>query len=146
MTDASPDKGKGKATDESDAAPALEAPGADAAAPRAEVGIAAEATDKESSAAESSAKDTKESVTDDEEHDGDGDGEGDGEEDDDEEDESDEDEPRLKYTRLTPHLAAVYRNGDMTSSFMVAGDKMVRPDATAQLGGACPAHVWIGRR
>jgi hypothetical protein len=44
---------------------------------------------------------------------------------DDEEDEVDE-EPKLKYSRLTSNLGPVYRNGDATSTFMVAGDKMVR--------------------
>ena len=70
--------------------------------------------------------------------DGESEGEGDEEEeeeeeddDDDDEDESDEDddedeEPKLKYARLTQHLGAVYRNGDATSAFLVAGDKMVR--------------------
>jgi vacuolar protein sorting-associated protein 41 len=43
--------------------------------------------------------------------------------DDDETDEED-DEPRLKYVRLTQHLNAVYR-ADMTSAFIVAGDKMI---------------------
>lgn len=38
-----------------------------------------------------------------------------------------EDEPKLKYTRLTGSLAPVYRNGDATSTFLVAGDKMVGP-------------------
>ena len=47
----------------------------------------------------------------------------DGEEDDDEEE---DEEPKLKYARLTQHLGAVYRNGDATSSFLIAGDKMVR--------------------
>jgi hypothetical protein len=47
------------------------------------------------------------------------------EEDDDEEEEEDE-EPKLKYARLTQHLGPVYRNGDATSAFLVAGDKMVR--------------------
>lgn len=43
-----------------------------------------------------------------------------------EEDEDEEDkEPNLKYTRLTPRLSSVYRNGDSTSSFQVSGDKMV---------------------
>lgn len=44
-----------------------------------------------------------------------------------EEDGSDEEdeEPRLKYAYLTKHLGSVYRNGDATSSFLVAGDKMV---------------------
>jgi vacuolar protein sorting-associated protein 41 len=45
-------------------------------------------------------------------------------EEEDEEDEED-DEPKLKYARLTGHLAPVYRNGDATSAFLVAGDKMV---------------------
>lgn len=50
----------------------------------------------------------------------------DDDDDDDDDDEDDEDEePRLKYARLTPHLAAVYRNGDATSALLVAGDKMV---------------------
>lgn len=48
-----------------------------------------------------------------------------GEEDEASEDEEDE-EPRLKYASLTKHLKPVYRNGDMTSAFLVAGDKMVR--------------------
>lgn len=48
------------------------------------------------------------------------------EDDDDEEDEDDADEePKLKYSRLTSSLGPVYRNGDATSSFLVAGDKMV---------------------
>ncbi|KAJ5485949.1 hypothetical protein N7530_000249 [Penicillium desertorum] len=44
-----------------------------------------------------------------------------------EEDDSDDEdeEPRLKYAYLTKHLGSVYRNGDATSSFLVAGDKMV---------------------
>lgn len=46
------------------------------------------------------------------------------EEEDDEDDE--EEEPKLKYARLTSHLGAVYRNADATSTFMVAGDKMVQ--------------------
>ncbi|KAJ6105815.1 hypothetical protein N7512_009332 [Penicillium capsulatum] len=41
-----------------------------------------------------------------------------------EEDEED-DEPRLKYAYLTKHLGSVYRNGDATSTFLVAGDKMI---------------------
>jgi hypothetical protein len=49
----------------------------------------------------------------------------DDEESDDDEDDT-EDEPKLKYTRLTSSLGPVYRNGDATSAFMVAGDKMVR--------------------
>lgn len=45
---------------------------------------------------------------------------------DDGEDEDEEDEPRLKYTSLTKNLKPLYRNGDATSAFLVAGDKMVR--------------------
>ena len=41
------------------------------------------------------------------------------------EDEEDDDEPHLKYAHLTKHLCAVYRNGDATSSFLAAADKMV---------------------
>ena len=47
------------------------------------------------------------------------------EEEEDEEDEEDE-EPRLKYASLTRNLGSVYRNGDATSAFLVAGDKMVK--------------------
>ena len=44
-----------------------------------------------------------------------------------EEDEDEEDEePRLEYTSVTRKLTSVYRNGDATSAFLVAGDKMVR--------------------
>lgn len=48
------------------------------------------------------------------------------EDDDDDGDEDEEDEPRLKYTSLTKNLKPLYRNGDATSAFLVAGDKMVR--------------------
>ncbi|KAF1843921.1 vacuolar assembly protein-like protein [Cucurbitaria berberidis CBS 394.84] len=47
----------------------------------------------------------------------------DSEEDDD--DEEAEEEPKLKYSRLTSNLGPVYRNGDATSTFVVAGDKMI---------------------
>ncbi len=42
-----------------------------------------------------------------------------------EEEEEEEDEPQLKYATLTKSLGPVYRNGDATSAFIVAGDKMV---------------------
>jgi hypothetical protein len=42
-----------------------------------------------------------------------------------EEEEEEDTEPKLKYSRLTGHLGPVYRNGDATSSALVAGDKMV---------------------
>ena len=51
--------------------------------------------------------------------------EGEEEEEEEDEDEGQDDEPRLKYSRLTGSLGAVYRSGDSTSSFLVAGDKMV---------------------
>lgn len=42
-----------------------------------------------------------------------------------EEEDDEDEEPRLKYVSLTRHLGPLYRNGDATSAFMVAGDKMV---------------------
>ena len=47
------------------------------------------------------------------------------EEEDDDDDDEEEDEPKLKYVRMTSHLGPLYRNGDATSTFLVAGDKMV---------------------
>jgi hypothetical protein len=47
------------------------------------------------------------------------------EEDNEDDDDDEEDEPQLKYLYLTKNLGAVYRNGDATSSFLTAGDKMV---------------------
>ena len=41
------------------------------------------------------------------------------------EEEEEDEEPRLKYASLTKSQAPVYRNGDATSAFLVAGDKMV---------------------
>lgn len=41
------------------------------------------------------------------------------------EEEEEEEEPKLKYLTLTKSLGPVYRNGDATSAFLVAGDKMV---------------------
>ena len=62
---------------------------------------------------------------------------------DDEEDEDDEDdeddEPKLKYARLTPHLSSVYRHGDMTSSFLVAGDKMIAATHNGNIVRVSPA-------
>lgn len=57
-----------------------------------------------------------------------------GDEEDEEEEEEyeeveEEDEPKLKYARMTGHLTQVYRGGDATSSFLVAGDKMVCPSS-----------------
>lgn len=65
------------------------------------------------------------------------DGEDDGEstEGDDDED-AEEDEPKLKYARLTGSLGGVYRNGDATSCFLVAGDKMVRKFMVSDAGGS----------
>ncbi|KKK21843.1 hypothetical protein ARAM_002893 [Aspergillus rambellii] len=39
--------------------------------------------------------------------------------------EEEDDEPHLKYEYLTKQLGAVYRNGDATSSFLAAGDKLI---------------------
>lgn len=43
---------------------------------------------------------------------------------DEDEDEEEEEEPRLKYATLTRNVSSIYRNGDATSAFHVAGDKM----------------------
>jgi len=43
---------------------------------------------------------------------------------DDGDDEEEEEEPRLKYATLTKNLGPLYRNGDASSTFLVAGDKM----------------------
>ena len=61
---------------------------------------------------------------DDDEDEDEADDNGDDEEDDDDDDGEDE-EPKLKYAKLTGSLASVYRNGDATSSSLIAGDKMV---------------------
>jgi hypothetical protein len=53
--------------------------------------------------------------------------------DEDEDDDDVEEEPKLKYARLTSSLGTVYRNGDATSSFMAASDKMVRRIAVLEL-------------
>ncbi|KAK4195517.1 putative vacuolar protein sorting-associated protein [Triangularia verruculosa] len=55
------------------------------------------------------------------------DGEGEEVEDEEEgsEDEDEDEEPKLKYARLTQHLGPLYRNGDATSTFLVAGDKQI---------------------
>lgn len=64
-----------------------------------------------------------------------------------EEDEEDE-EPKLKYARLTQHLGSVYRNGDATSAFLVAGDKMVRNPPTQNIvfGLSLFANLLADRR
>ncbi len=43
---------------------------------------------------------------------------------DDEDEDEEEEEPRLKYATLTKNVSPIYRNGDATSTFLVAGDKM----------------------
>ncbi|KIW69609.1 hypothetical protein, variant [Phialophora macrospora] len=45
--------------------------------------------------------------------------------DDESEEEEEEEEPRLKYATLTRNVTTIYRNGDATSAFHVAGDKMI---------------------
>jgi len=57
--------------------------------------------------------------------------------------EEEDDEPNLKYARLTSHLGPVYRNGDATSAFLAAGDKMVGLiRATKPHGTECFAVYW----
>lgn len=70
------------------------------------------------------------------EEDDDDDDDDDEDEEDDDEDEDEDDEPKLKYARLTGQLGAVYRNGDATSTFLVAGDKMVRYSPPICLGNS----------
>lgn len=48
------------------------------------------------------------------------------EEDDEGEEDEDDEEPLFKYASLTKSIGSVYRNGDSTSCFFTAGDKMVR--------------------
>ncbi|EWC48223.1 hypothetical protein DRE_02327 [Drechslerella stenobrocha 248] len=40
-------------------------------------------------------------------------------------DEEEEEEPKLKYVRLTSSMGNVYRNGDATSTAVMAGDKLI---------------------
>ncbi|KAH5195057.1 hypothetical protein HBH77_144890 [Parastagonospora nodorum] len=47
------------------------------------------------------------------------------EEDSDDDEDAEDEEPKLKYNRLTSNLLPLYRNGDATSTFVVAGDKMI---------------------
>ncbi|TDZ15273.1 Vacuolar protein sorting-associated protein 41-like protein [Colletotrichum orbiculare MAFF 240422] len=71
------------------------------------------------------ADDDDEEENDEEENDEEEDDEEVDEDDEDDEDDDEDDEPRLKYARLTQHLGPIYRNGDATSAFLVAGDKMI---------------------
>jgi vacuolar protein sorting-associated protein 41 len=65
-------------------------------------------------------------------------------EEEDDDDDGEEDEPKLKYARLTGHLLPVYRNGDATSAFLVAGDKMVGLDEEVCLrSSAEPIHSLL---
>ncbi|KAA8646233.1 hypothetical protein EYZ11_000629 [Aspergillus tanneri] len=73
---------------------------------------------------ESGSNEGDHNVNDDDTEEGAEDSEEENEEDEDDEEE-DEEEPRLKYAYMTKHLGAVYRNGDATSSFLAAGDKMI---------------------
>ncbi len=81
---------------------------------------------------EGEADDEEEEEEEEEEDDGDDDDDGEGggedeegEEIEEEDEDDDDDEPKLKYARLTQHLGTVYKNGDATSAFLVAGDKMI---------------------
>ncbi|KAK4935564.1 hypothetical protein LTR28_010333, partial [Elasticomyces elasticus] len=60
-----------------------------------------------------------------------------------EEEEGEEDEPKLKYTKLTSSLGSVYRNGDATSSFVVAGDKMVLGTHNGNIVASIDGHVCV---
>lgn len=65
-----------------------------------------------------------------------------------EDDDDDDEEPRLKYARLTQHLGGVYKNADATSSFLVAGDKMVVGTHNGNIVGSfafigSPTRAWL---
>lgn len=56
----------------------------------------------------------------------------DSDDEDSDEEEGQDEEPKLKYSRLTGSLGAVYRAGDSSSAFLVAGDKMVRHTSSSR--------------
>ncbi|OIW26656.1 hypothetical protein CONLIGDRAFT_580705 [Coniochaeta ligniaria NRRL 30616] len=116
MTDGPLDAGDDKRDDKAlDASPA--------AAPAADPATLASATEAPPAhSGDTEAEDTAASTVDEDGDDDEDDDEDDGDE---EEEEEEDEEPKLKYARLTPHLGAVYRNADATSSFLVAGDKMI---------------------
>lgn len=100
----------------------MDAPGATTANGGAEKGAA----DHDTPARSRSPSDTNPDEHDRRHQDSDEESEGSEEATDDEDSDDDDEEPRLKYAYLTKHLGSVYRNGDATSTFLVAGDKMVR--------------------
>ena len=116
MTDGPPDAGDGKRDDGGRSASSAPAPAA-TSAPLTSATEALAAPSRDTVGKDAAPSTNSESDEDGEDHDAD--------EDEEEEDEEEDEEPRLKYARLTPHLGAVYRNGDATSSFLVAGDKMI---------------------
>ncbi|KAJ4387397.1 Vacuolar protein sorting-associated protein 41 [Gnomoniopsis smithogilvyi] len=126
MTDPVPGAGDNETNQQSDLreSPVAESPpAADASAIDSAEGAHDQAKEKTANDGASDAAETTEPDSDEEEDDDDDDDDDDGE---DEEDEDEEDEePRLKYARLTQNLAGVYKNADATSSFLVAGDKMI---------------------
>lgn len=133
MTDPVPDAGDDKTNQQADAEaspvaespPAAQASTTESAADEQGIDKPAGGNDGTSEAAETEEPDSDEDEEEEDEEEDDDDDNDDG--DDEEEDEDDEDEePRLKYARLTQNLAGVYKNADATSSFLVAGDKMVR--------------------
>lgn len=105
-----------------------------------------EATEGEATEGEATSRADKgkgkavEEEVDDDEEDGEEEEEDESEEEDDDEDDSDEEdeEPRLKYARLTTNLGGLYRNGDATSAFLVAGDKMVGTHENVSLLNSIP--------
>lgn len=129
MTDSVPGAGDDKTNQQADAEaspvaespPAAQPPATDIVADEQVINKPGGGNDGTSEAAETEEPDSDD---DEEEEDDDEDDDDDEDEDDDEDDE--DEEPRLKYARLTQNLAGVYKNADATSSFLVAGDKMVR--------------------
>ncbi|KAK0649704.1 hypothetical protein B0T16DRAFT_350611 [Cercophora newfieldiana] len=123
MTEAAREAGDSETHDDAVAAP----PPADASTDRDESTTASEDVHDEQATAGDGADTDGESgaIVEHGDEDGEENGDGDNDEEEEEEDDDEDEEPKLKYARLTPHLGSVYRNGDATSSFLVAGDKMI---------------------
>lgn len=121
MTEAKPNEGN---SDHPDSIDAISQPehADDGASHEVTTGAAVETTSEGAGEAEEETEEEEEDEEGGEEDEEAGEEEADEEE---EEEEEEDEEPRLKYARLTQHLAAVYRNGDSTSAFLVAGDKMI---------------------
>lgn len=66
----------------------------------------------------------------------------DSEDEDEDDDDDEEEEPRLKYANLTRNVSPLYRNGDATSTFLVAGDKMVSSNNWSRITRTRFPNTW----